>query len=383
MKILFITRHYLDQKNGGSLGARAYLDAFSCLYEDLTLLYPNHKNMDISNIVNPCIKLIPCDDNRSLLIKGLDIYRGKLHRFASILKRILSEKTFDIIVFDHSILGAELLSIIKAFACNSKVITIHCNVETIYNKDNPVSLLYRFPYTLYIEKAEKDCLNNSFLNLTVTKEDASFFKREFNITNIEYWGTFEHRNSVHFALEASRKKSDVLKLVISGSLGFPQTNSAIVSFLTKYYPIIKSITPNVKLVITGRNPTGTINKLCSKDKSIRLVPNPNNIFEVIKQGDIYISPIFGGSGVKLRIMDGLKLGLPVLCHEASAKGYEDIVSQKCMFTYHDEETFKTSYKQLLASMPSREVVFDSYIHRFSFNSGTQRLCTILQKYNLL
>lgn len=307
MKILFITRHYLDQKNGGSLGARAYLDAFSCLYEDLALLYPNHKNMDISNIVNPCIKLIPCDDNRPLLIKGLDIYKGKLHRFASILKRILLEKTFDIIVFDHSILGAELLPIIKAFACNSKVITIHCNVETIYNKDNPVSLLYRFPYTHYIEKAEKDCLNNSFLNLTVTKEDASFFKREFNITNIEYWGTFEHRNSVHFALEASRKKSDVLKLVISGSLGFPQTNSAIVSFLTKYYPIIKSITPNVKLVITGRNPTGTINKLCSKDKSIRLVPNPNNIFEVIKQGDIYISPIFGGSGVKLRIMDGLTI----------------------------------------------------------------------------
>lgn len=30
-------------KNGGSLGARAYLDAFSCLYEDLALLYPNHK----------------------------------------------------------------------------------------------------------------------------------------------------------------------------------------------------------------------------------------------------------------------------------------------------------------------------------------------------
>lgn len=70
MKILFITRHYLDQKNGGSLGARAYLDAFSCLYEDLALLYPNHKNMDISNIVNPCIKLIPCDDNRPLLINN-------------------------------------------------------------------------------------------------------------------------------------------------------------------------------------------------------------------------------------------------------------------------------------------------------------------------
>ena len=52
--------------------------------------------MDISNIVNPCIKLIPCDDNRPLLIKGLDIYKGKLHRFASILKRILLEKTFDI-----------------------------------------------------------------------------------------------------------------------------------------------------------------------------------------------------------------------------------------------------------------------------------------------
>ena len=268
MRVLFITRHYLEQKNGGSLGARAYLDAFSSLYEDLTLLYPSRKNQSIAGFVNSRIKLIPCDDKRPLLVKGLDIYRGKLHRFASTLKQVLLENLFDIIVFDHSILGAELLPIIEKYSCNAKLITIHCNVETIYNKDNPVSILYRIPYTYFIGKAEQVCLNKSFLNLTVTKEDALYFNRKFNIKNIEYLGTFEYSCCEHYPIEEAHKSSDVLNLIISGSLGFPQTNSAIVSFLDKYYQIIKSVTPNVKLVITGRNPSAKIIKLCSHDKMI-------------------------------------------------------------------------------------------------------------------
>lgn len=386
MNVLFITRHYLDQKNGGALGARAYLDAFASIYGDVTLLYPEHQGLDISLIVAPNVIPVPSFDYRSKIIKGMDIYRGRVHRFAKDLKRLLSQnKHYDIIVFDHSILGAELIDIIKKLSPSSKLITIHCNIEQQYNRDNPVSCLYRKSYTHAIEKAERDALEYSVLNMTVTQEDADYFETlsGINSDTLEYWGTFEYNGMTKVYNPSEANKSKRTTIVISGSLNFPQSENAIMEFLDRYYSIAKDVDESVRLIITGRNPSNKIQNECRTDNTITLVPSPDDINAVVRKGNIYCSPVYGGSGVKLRIMDGLKLGLPVLCHQNSAKGYEMMIANKCMFTYHDKLSFKEAFSSLLYHRPNSDEVYSTYINRFGFEAGCERLRKILAKHNLI
>lgn len=79
MKLLFITRHYLNEKNGGSLCSRANAYAFASLFSDFSIIYPTKYGIKMEDFIPVTAKLFGCDDSRSKIRKGLDIYRGRLH----------------------------------------------------------------------------------------------------------------------------------------------------------------------------------------------------------------------------------------------------------------------------------------------------------------
>lgn len=385
MKLLFITRHYLNEKNGGSLCSRANVYAFASLFSDFSIIYPTKYGIKMEDFIPVKAKLFGCDDSRSKIRKGLDIYRGRLHRFVDYVKEHLTTHQYDIIVLDHSLVGAGIVNYIHS-KTNSKIITIHHNIEHKYNEDNKQMLLFRYPYNYYANKAERETLNFSNLNLTLTKLDADYFaewNKNINKYPIECLGNFETPDAPVIFDKYQGSQGKGVGMVISGSMNFPQTVDAIVNFLTIYYPVAKKISPLISLVLTGRNPAKKIKDLCRNDSTIKIVESPDDIFEVIKDGNLYVSPIFGGSGVKLRVMDGLRLGLPVLCHENSANGYETIMKAGYMFTYHDVSSFESSYTKLIHTKFEKKNIYESYRQTFSFEAGVKRLRDILKKHNLI
>jgi hypothetical protein len=111
--------------------------------------------------------------------------------------------------------------------------------------------------------------------------------------------------------------------------------------------------------------------------SINLISNPENMQDFIREADVYICPVFLGGGLKLRIMDGLKAGLPILTHEVSARGYNEFKKEGCLFTYNDARTFMVSLEKLLTLFNQEEFdkedIQNHYQTLFSFDSGVKRL----------
>ena len=384
-KVLFITRHYMHQKSGGSLCSRAYMFAFAKIFDSISIIYPTKKNVEMKDFLPKNASLYGCCDKRMKFKKALDIYCGRIHRFDRFVKKHLMRNSYDLIVIDHSILACGIISYIKK-KTKSKIITIHHNVERIYNRDNPQPLLIRFPYNYFANKAEKDAINLSDLNIVLTKQDKKFFynwSENQNKRPLYVVGIFENHDSA--ILEDINREQNLTHhiLIISGSLNFHQTEEAITTFLLNYYNDIKRITPDVKLIITGREPTNKIKYLCQIDESITLIESPKDIYNIIKKGSIYVSPIEGGSGIKLRVMDGLKLGVPVLCHDNSARGYEDLVNDGIIFTYHDMKTLEESYYAILNCHLTHKDIYDKFESYFGFNVGVSKLMSILAENNLL
>jgi len=380
-RLLVITCHRLDETGGGQNASKGFIRCFADLFDDCSLIYPEFPG-DTTPFIPGKYKLFPCHDGRPRLLKGLDMYRGVVGGLYGCVCRHLQEHRYDIVVIDHSAAATSLVKTIKQ--TGAKLITIHHNVERDYLRDNgrerPIT--YRLPYNYFARKAERDCLRFSDLNLTISERDAVEFRSWYKDCDIHahYWGCFEYRPIANKSFSSKQKGCT---FVITGSLCFLQSLQPILQFISHYWPIVRKECPQAQLIIAGRNPHQLLKDACAAQADISLIPNPEDMSVILQQADYYVCPINAGSGLKLRIMDGLRQGLPILCHEISMAGYECMADCGCLFGYHDEVSFTTALHELLTSAMSPDTVYRTFQAHFSAEAGADRLRTILHLENII
>ena len=385
MRVLIFTHHYLDDNSGGSFASRAYINAFSEIADTCMLMYPD-RGIPITDFIHKKCILHGVRNDRSKLSKLLDYYRGRIHRYMDVMMPQINEFKPDIVVFDNSRTTGGMLKSIKAKGI--KTITIHHNYEMEYYRGTKPSILWRIPFMHYMEEAEGTAVLFSDLNLTLTEADKSLLQKHYDphlTSKIMKLGSFEsNRDSSSSESKVTRsgsKSINDLCFVISGTLGSYQTEVSVLPFLKNEYPLLLEKFPNSKLIITGRRPSLKMIKACALFPSINLLANPDNMQEIIAQADVYICPTCVGGGLKLRVMDGLKAGLPVISHAVSARGYEDFSAEKCMFIYDSKDSFKECLdeigRQIKEGNPDPEKIKKIYNHVFQFDSGVNRLKDIL------
>lgn len=380
MKALFITRHFLDQMLGGPNCSKAFVKALATIYDGMTLIYPEHENPKTQlPFLADCsdINLLPVHDRRSKMCKLVDMYMGHLHRFYRFVPEYLKEHSFDIIFIDHSFTASSGI-LEAALACGAKIVTIHHNVESQYIRDNQQSLLFRLPYNYYSLKAEKKAILHSDLNLVLTEEDRMSFvgvypqkKASFHVA-----GVFEYEDASVGTI--SNVESNTF--VISGSLCAKQTEMALVTFFDDYMDLLNEVCPDAQLIVAGRNPSKIILDKSKRFNNVKIVPNPENLVDEVVKGCYYLCPIYTGGGLKLRCMDALRVGLPVLAHKNAIRGYESIVQDGYMYSYSTKEEFVNSLHHLLSLHNCHANVAKSFVSHFSFEAGCNRLRNILFSY---
>ena len=377
-RLLFITHHKLDENNGGCNAAKGFLHCFSQLFDDCSVIC--HKIDHTSPYIPSGVEYYPMQDNRSKPRKLIDMYRGAISGHYYFVREHLRSHHYDIVVIDHTFTGAGLSKYIKQ--TGARLITIHHNVERDYLRDNGKEkpLPYRLPFLYYCRKSERDCLQYSDVNLTVTERDAETFRSWYPGIHVYKWGIFEYRDIPQKAFPQRTKEHT---FVITGSLYFEQSLRPILSFIIHYWPLVLKEIPKARLIIAGRNPSTQLQKACLSDDSITLIANPDDMGAVVSTANYYICPISAGSGLKLRILDGLRQGLPVICHEIAAAGYESLAAGGCLFSYSDEGSFIEALHSMTASCSSPQQVYQLYNDSFSLESGVARLTNILQQENIL
>jgi glycosyltransferase involved in cell wall biosynthesis len=391
MKVLFITHHYLDGNSGGTFASRAYVNAFSEIADSCMLMYPD-RGISVTKFIHKKCILKGVTYNRSKILKVIDIYRGRIHRYTDVMIPQINEFKPDIVVFDNCITSAGMLKKIKRPGL--KIITIHHNYEFEYYQGTKPFIAWRIPFLYYLKEAESTAVQQSDLSLTLTEEDVILLQRHYDphqTKKIIKLGCFESvSNSLGTDFKVVKENQALhsdLCFAITGSLGSYQTEVSVIPFLEDEYPELLKIIPGSKLIIAGRDPSNRMMKECAKYPSINLISNPENMQDVIAQADIYICPTCVGGGLKLRVMDGLKAGLPVLTHVVSARGYNDFEKANCLFSYENKYTFRKSLEKIIEKMNKGNLdggtIKDLYNSVFSFESGVKRLKKILSENQMI
>ena len=278
MKVLFVTFHPLEGIGGGIFASKAYVRAFGKLFPgQMDLVYPKIDNTEPPQIAG-INKMIPVEDNRSKVLKLLNLFRGHVHRNYRSLPEILKNNKYDLVVFDHSRVTAGVVGIAKH--SGAKIITIHHNYEVEFSRDNNICPLKQF-MMFWMKRHEYTAIQTSDLNLVLTEQDKDLMHKHYDPTKqkqIRTIGTFE---SEYKKLPATIEKNASTQVyVITGDLSSMQTKESLLPWLETYYPLFKKNIPNAKLIIAGRNPSSSIIEKCSH-LGIELIPSPKDMGEVL------------------------------------------------------------------------------------------------------
>lgn len=371
MKTLFITNTYLRGNNGGVYATKAYINAFAQVSESMTLVYAMMEGMEPQDILEDNITMIPVWDGRTKARKFVDLCLGTVNRFQKKLFKLVSTSDFDTVVFNNSDVSSGLIKKFKALGL--RTITIHHNYQIEYLKgdSSAITLLPNLFWTYIYEGA---AVRNSNLNLTLTREDIALLTNHYGQAKFDVIGVFEYKPFEQRTLSETARGH---KYVITGWLGSRQTEDSLIPWISRYYPLLKEVDPQAELTIAGRDPSETLFKL-AEEHGIRVIPSPVDMQPILDAADYYICPTDRGGGLKLRNLDGLKSGLPVLTHAVSARGYEYMQNLGIVCSYDSESTFMEGVRKLLSCGKTRQRIIRDYQDFYSLEAGSERLKNLLK-----
>ena len=371
-KILYIAPHDIKKRTGGALATLAYYNALVALYGDKVDIMMPAEVCD-SSIQNA----IPVRSRSHIMA----LLSGSLHRYKKTVMKLLSEraKDYQVCVINGGLYAGDMMDMIHRYGL--KIMVIHHNFEREYAMDNKGLLTLGGRTSYFIVKNEKQAYQKADVNCFLTREDIDLFNKHYGKSPAKSFllGTFgPYDIELPHSIEPSQKI-----IAITGSMNSIQTMCGISDVHKNYYDIIKELCPEWELVIAGRNPRQEVYNLQKENpEKIRVIPNPENMDEVTSPASIFLCPTNVGGGLKLRLMDGLRMGLPILVHKVSARGYDIFFEKPYFKVYEDRESFKHGLQELLRFSSkgfSRSDIQTEYLLHFGFKAGRERVNKIIKE----
>jgi glycosyltransferase involved in cell wall biosynthesis len=150
---------------------------------------------------------------------------------------------------------------------------------------------------------------------------------------------------------------DATALVFNGAMTYSANFDAMRYFLAEIYPGIRQLIGNVSLTITG-NTTGVRLADLQFDDSVQLSGYVDDIRPVIARAAVCVVPLRQGSGTRLKILEAMALGTPVVATSKGAEGL-DITPGHDILIADEPEEFAHQVIRLLRDAALRTHLADN------------------------
>ena len=117
-----------------------------------------------------------------------------------------------------------------------------------------------------------------------------------------------------------KSKTDINSLFHLGSLDWIPNQQAIKWFIDKVWPSVHQQIPDLKFYLAGRNMPDWIKNI--KQPNLIILGEVDDAVDFINSKGIMIVPLLSGSGMRLKIIEGLALGKTIISTSIGAEGIE-------------------------------------------------------------
>jgi glycosyltransferase involved in cell wall biosynthesis len=312
-------------------------------YEDIPEEVRNHAQIHLSYIDN---RIKPKDAFLNLFQNSsYHIERFRSVEFEMLLKDICAKNTFDVVVFE-SVFVAPYLAVIRENSQAVCVLRQH-NIEykiwetLAAHCTNVFKRSYLRLLAARLKKYEVSVLN-SFDGITVfTQTDLDMLRADNCVIPI---GIFP------FGIQAdnliiNQENLEMPSLFHLGSMDWLPNQEAMTWFIQEVWFDVSARFPSLHFYLAGRNiPVDFFDY--NNQNNIRVLGEVENAHELMNNKAIMIVPLFSGSGIRIKILEGMALGKCIIATNLGAQGIEAEAGQAILFANTAEE-FKDQIAYLI------------------------------------
>ncbi len=276
------------------------------------------------------------------------------------VNRILKKEKVDLIQvsFPAGIITTKF--VLKLLKSRKIIVYDAHNVEGVRIKEQNSNLpFYKKIFApLYIPVLESIAVKLADKIISVSQVDKELFTKKYNlnpekITVIPSGVEVIDRNIV---MEERKTKSGLeinpeqIVIVFHGSYNYYPNKEAIDLIIKYIAPEIRKYFGNVKFVLAGKD----VPKFESENvKSVGFV---EDIHSLLNASDIAIVPVLRGGGTRLKILDYMGVGLPIVTTEKGIEGIEALNNTEAIIVSNVDEDFVNAIKNLIKDGPKRKKI---------------------------
>ncbi len=251
--------------------------------------------------------------------KSYFVSRFYFKEFEESLITLLQKNTFDVIQLEGVFMGVYLPTIRK-YSKAKLVLRAHNVEHFIWNRhvfleSNSLKKAYFKLQNKRLKRFEISVFKNVDAIVTITSVDATAIKKlgctKPIFTSITGVNIEEYQKEKNIK---KRKKT----LFYFGSMDWLPNNEAVFWFLNNCWEKVHKAVPEAKFVVAGRGMPASIKKLIAPN--LLLVENVPNAFDFYQKHEIMIVPLWSGSGIRIKIIEGMAHGKAIVSTSIGAEG---------------------------------------------------------------
>lgn len=167
---------------------------------------------------------------------------------------------------------------------------------------------------------EKNSWKKAYLVGTVSSSDKQTITRLENNINPVIIPNGAGEDMIVDKIQPKNLKNPTV--LFQGNFFWLQNTEAANYLIKKIIPLAKKIIPKVKFIIAGQNAANKIGK--NKEKNLEIIdiaPDENDkVKKIYQKADIFVAPIFGPGGTRLKILAAMASGIPVISTKTGVTG---------------------------------------------------------------
>ncbi len=361
MKILQLTNKIpWPPKDGGAIATLALTKGFSMQGIEVTLLAMNtqkHKISfeDIPESLKSSVSINLIDVPAEITIAGLltNLLFSKLpynavrfldENYSRKLIEILKREKFDVIQLEGLYL-CPYISLIRQYSDALIAYRAH-NIEfEIWNRSIKLASGFKRIYlkllSKRIKKFELSYLNEYDALVSITERDGKI---------LDKLGNKLPRHTTQTGIDLSSlvpkaKGMEYPSLFHIGALDWAPNQEGLLWFFDKCWPKIKLLHPELKFYLAGRNAPDWFEKLI-KINDVHYLGEIEDAYEFMNSKAIMVVPLHSGSGMRVKIVEGMALGKAIVSTDIGTEGISTTNRENIMVA-NDPDTFIAAIFELI------------------------------------
>ncbi len=255
----------------------------------------------------------------------------------------------------------------------------HHNIESILirrraeQEPDPAMAKYLRLQAARLLAYEKSCLSKFDVQVTVSEKDRSSLRELSAAARIE---TVPNGVDGEYFSPPDEPPTDNPNITFVGSMGWHPNRDGVCWFLKDVWPSLTRSVPKIEADFVGAHPPEELLRACDSDRRLRVAGFVDDVRPWLRRAGVFVVPLRVGGGTRLKILDAMASGLPVVSSEVGAEGL-DFQNGSEIVVVDGAESFARNTAALLGDRERRlemgRRARDAVVSRFSWNVVVPRL----------